>query len=281
MVQGDILEGELAMAAAEIWEEAKQAEQRTDHGTPIVPGAEPTNQPLGRRPGFWRRTGNKDRLGRDGDLLQEIKLLEDLAGAQDYTGQRLVGHRHRQLGFLAQHVVQTWEQRPAARQYDAGLDNIRGDLGRRSLETGAHRFDNGLDRLAQGLANLLVRDEDRLRNPVDQITAFDLHRAARAPRGRRRAQGELDLFGAALPDEQVIVLANVLHDGLVHLVARDPHRLAVHDAGQRDDRHLRRASADINDDVAVRLLHGDPCPDGGGHRLFDEVHLAGAALHSG
>ncbi len=32
MVQGDILEGEVAMAAAEIWEEAKQAEQRIDHG---------------------------------------------------------------------------------------------------------------------------------------------------------------------------------------------------------------------------------------------------------
>ncbi len=32
MVQGDILEGEVAMAATEIWEEAKQAEQRIDHG---------------------------------------------------------------------------------------------------------------------------------------------------------------------------------------------------------------------------------------------------------
>jgi hypothetical protein len=57
LAQGEVLEGELAVAAAEGWDESKQVEQRADHGKAIVSGSEPKDQPLVRRTGFWRRTG--------------------------------------------------------------------------------------------------------------------------------------------------------------------------------------------------------------------------------
>jgi hypothetical protein len=57
LAEGEVLEGELALAAAEEREEAKQVEQRGDHGNEILSGSAPTDQPLVRRTEFWRRTG--------------------------------------------------------------------------------------------------------------------------------------------------------------------------------------------------------------------------------
>ena len=56
VAQGKVLEGEQAMAAEEEGEESKQVEQEGDHQAGSVSGSEPTDQPLGRRTGFWRRT---------------------------------------------------------------------------------------------------------------------------------------------------------------------------------------------------------------------------------
>ena len=56
LAQGEVLEGELPVAAAEEWAESKQVEQRADHWRAIVSGSEPKDQPLIRRTGFWRRT---------------------------------------------------------------------------------------------------------------------------------------------------------------------------------------------------------------------------------
>ena len=63
VAQGEVLEGELAVAAAEEREESEQVEQQGDHRTAIVSGSEPKDQPLVRRTGFWRRTGCATRRG--------------------------------------------------------------------------------------------------------------------------------------------------------------------------------------------------------------------------
>jgi len=60
LAQGQVLEGELAMAAEEEGEEPKQVEQESDHRAEIVAGSEPTDQPLGRTR-FWRRTTSERR----------------------------------------------------------------------------------------------------------------------------------------------------------------------------------------------------------------------------
>jgi len=51
-VQGEVLQGELAVAAAEEREEAKQVEQEGDHRAGIVAGSELTVHPLARRRNF-------------------------------------------------------------------------------------------------------------------------------------------------------------------------------------------------------------------------------------
>jgi len=58
VAQGEVLEGELAVAAAEEGEEMKQVEQEGDHRAGIVSGSEQTDQLLGCRTGFCRRTGS-------------------------------------------------------------------------------------------------------------------------------------------------------------------------------------------------------------------------------
>ena len=57
VTQGEVLEGELAVAAAEEQEESKQVEPEGDHRSGILSGSEPTDQPLAGRTAFWRRTG--------------------------------------------------------------------------------------------------------------------------------------------------------------------------------------------------------------------------------
>src|SRR5882762_8899559 len=55
--QGEVLQGELAVAAAQEREESEQVEQEGDHRARIFSVSEQTDQPLAHRPEFWRRTG--------------------------------------------------------------------------------------------------------------------------------------------------------------------------------------------------------------------------------
>ena len=54
--QSEVLQDELAVAAAEEREESYQVEQRADHGQDSL-WIRSEDQSLGRRTGFWRRTG--------------------------------------------------------------------------------------------------------------------------------------------------------------------------------------------------------------------------------
>src|SRR2546426_2560468 len=54
--QGEVLEGELAVAAAQGREESEQMEQEDDHRAKIFSESEQTDQPLAHRTEFWRRT---------------------------------------------------------------------------------------------------------------------------------------------------------------------------------------------------------------------------------
>ena len=56
LVQGEVFEGELAMAAEEEGEESKEVEQESGHRAEIVAGSEPTDQLLGGLTGFWQGT---------------------------------------------------------------------------------------------------------------------------------------------------------------------------------------------------------------------------------
>ena len=75
---------------------------------------------------------------------------------------------------------------------------------------------------------------------------------------------------------QLVLALDVVDDRLVHLVAADADRLRDDDPAERDHRHLARAAADVDDDVAGRLADRQARADRGRHRLLDQVGLAGA-----
>ena len=90
----------------------------------------------------------------------------------------------------------------------------------------------------------------------------------------RRAYLDFRLLCHALANQKVVLAPHVMDDHLVHLVPRDPDRVADDHATERDDGDLGRAPADVDDHIAGGLLDGQARPDGGGHRLLDEVRLA-------
>ena len=85
---------------------------------------------------------------------------------------------------------------------------------------------------AASSGGVLVGDDDGLGDAVDEVAALHLHGGPVSGHGIGRPQLDLDLFRPPLAHEHVVVLPDVLDDGLVHLVARDTYRLRVHDAGQ-------------------------------------------------
>src|SRR5204862_5105045 len=123
-------------------------------------------------------------------------------------------------------------------------------------------------------------DRNRARQARDEIPAADLHLQLTLE-GQRRADLDLDLFGRALADHQVVLLADVGGDRLVELVAANAERGRHHDATERNHGDLARAAADIDDHVAGRPADGDVGADGSGERLLDQVGRASAGLEGG
>src|SRR5581483_3962153 len=70
----------------------------------------------------------------DGHFLEELELVERLAGAEHDGELRILRDHDRQAGLLAQEHVEVLELRAAAREHDAAVDDVGGELGRRALE---------------------------------------------------------------------------------------------------------------------------------------------------
>src|SRR5207248_1378994 len=92
---------------------------------------------------------------------------------------------------------------------------------------------------------------------------------------------DLDLLGGALANEQVVLALEVIHDGLIHLVAGHAHGTRVNDAAERDDSDVGSAAADIHHHVAAGLGDGQPGADGGHHGLLHQMNFAGLGAVGG
>ena len=164
---------------------------------------------------------------------------------------------------------------------DAVLHDVGGELRRRLVERRLDGVDDRRDRLGQRLADVLGGQLDGARQAADEVATADvggqllLHRPG-------RAHLDLDLLGRAVADREGELLLDVLHHGVVELVAGDPHRLRGDDAAERDHGDLGGAAADVDDHVARRLVDRQVGADRRGHRLLDDVHrLAGAGVLGG
>src|SRR5438093_13225029 len=73
LVQGEVFEGELAVAAAKKGQEAKLLEQEGDHRTRILSGSEPADQPLPAGLNFGEGQDVREIFGTSADAEQWAK----------------------------------------------------------------------------------------------------------------------------------------------------------------------------------------------------------------
>ena len=136
-------------------------------------------------------------------------------------------------------------------------------------------------RVAERLPDVVLTEDDALREAIDEIPALHFHGALFTLPRVGRPEVDLDLFGPTLADQKVIVLPNVLLDRLVHLVARDPHRLAVDDPASESTATSVVPPPMSTINAAARLLDRQPGPHRRRYRLLNEIHVAGPGVHRG
>src|SRR5690606_19601227 len=203
--------------------------------------------------------------------------LHHPAGAEHHRLERLAHDPHRHLALLRQPKVQPLEQRAAADEVDAVLDEVLRELGRRLADAGEHRVDDRVDRFGDGLPHLRGGEDDGLGEPGHQLAAPDL--GAHLVGGRvGGADEDLDLLRRLLADRDAVLPADVGDDRRVDVEGANAHRLERDDAAERDQRGLGGAAADVDDHVRHRLVDRQPRPDRRGHRLLDQLRLHGAGL---
>ena len=189
-----------------------------------------------------------------------------------HTDQRIFRHPHRQSRRLRDRDVHPAQQRAAAGQGDPLVDDVGRQFGRRLFQRGAHRCDDLSDRFGQRLGDLGLGHLHLRRAAVDQVAALDPDDHPFALGRHRTADRQLDALGGHFADHQIMFAADIGRNHLVHLVAADPHRIAVSDAAQRQDRDLRGAAADVDHHRAHRCSHLQPGADRGGQRFLDQLH---------
>src|SRR2546428_3519335 len=211
----------------------------------------------------------------DGDeaSAEELEVLERETGALGHAVERVLGHVAGHPGDLGEELVHVAQERAAPGKHHALVDNVGRELGRGLFEYGLHRADAQLEHGVHRLGDLVRADRDRAWETGDEVATADLHREL-GIHGQSRADLDLDVFGGALADHEVVPLAHEVRDRFVQLVARGAHAARHHDPAERDDGDLRGAPADVDDEVAGRSGDRDVRADRRRERLLDSMFVA-------
>ena len=183
-------------------------------------------------------------------------------------------------GLVLDQGIQPAQQRTAAREHDAAVDDVAGKFRRGTFKRILDGIHDAQQAFAHRLAHFLGPDKDVFGQAVHKVAALDLHAGLGVLRAGR-ADLNFDLLGGALTDQQVVFALDERDDALVQRIARAAHAAAGHDAGQADDRHFRRAAADIHDHAADGIGGGQARADGGSHGFLNDRDLARARFGGG
>lgn len=207
---------------------------------------------------------------------EDVEHLQGLPSAQGHGLNGVLRHHHGDAGGLLQGHVQVPKEGPAPGEEDAPLVDVRGKLRGSALQDVPHPLEDLAQGLLEGLHDVLGGDLGGAGKAGEEVPAPDLGHLLLLPGEELGpAQPDLELLGGALPDEEVVLLADVEDDGLVHLVPGDAETLRAHDPAQGDDGDVRGAAPDVHHHAPRGLGHVDPRPDGGRQGFLNEVDLVG------
>src|SRR5437879_7127882 len=176
---------------------------------------------------------------------QLVHQLENAPATARHTGQGVVRHHDREPGLLGEQLVDVAQQRAAAREHDATLGDVRPQLRRSLLERLLHGTHDALQRLLQGLEDLVAVQREAARHALGEIAALHRQFAHLLP-GVGRADLDLDALGGRLADEDAVVAAHVVHDSLVEAIDTDACGVCVKTAVQRQPRYIGGPTDDVH-----------------------------------
>src|SRR5262245_7871971 len=115
--------------------------------SPVARSNSEKNVQMARARPLWRCAGGRKPpmrsilVAAQHHFLVTVHVLEDLPGAEDYAGERIIGDPDIEVRDFAHEQIEAAEQRPAAGHEDAAIHDVRRQLGRRALEALAQRVD--------------------------------------------------------------------------------------------------------------------------------------------
>ena len=142
-----------------------------------------------------------------------------------------------------------------------------------------HRLDDRRGDLLECIENLTRAYGKRARQTGHQTASPDLHDRFLAAR-IHTADRALDLLCRAVADQRIVLTADVLDNGLVELIARDLDGRGLDNAAKRNNRHVGRAAANIDHQIAVGPVDVDARADGRRDRLLDQKNALCARLRA-
>src|SRR6266581_7580070 len=212
--------------------------------------------------------------------LQHLEMLQGEASAAHDRGLGFVHDEDRDAGVHRQETVDAAQQSTTAREHDAAVEYVGGELRRRFLEHAPDGADDESKRFLDRLCHVVGRHLEAARQPGNEVAPAYLG-AQRLPHHDRGTDRDLHLLRGSLPDEQVVPALEVSRDRIVDSVAADANGMRDHHARKGDDRNLGRAAADVADGVATRFGYGQTGPDRGRERLVDQPCLPRARRDRG
>src|SRR5947208_5955844 len=225
-------------------------------------------------PDAWRLAWHSEAdeplaLGGHG-ALDQFEVVEGDAGAHGDAFEGVVGDVAGDADLLGDQAVEVAEEGGAAGEDDAAVDDVGGELGGSALADRADGADDRLEGVGDALGDVGGGHGNGAREAADLVAAADLV-GELLLEGQGAADGDLQLLGGAVADDDVVAALDVVGDGVVEAVAGDADALGDDDAVHRDDGGFGAAAADVDNHVALRDVDGDAGADGGGQRFGDDV----------
>ena len=194
--------------------------------------------------------------------------------------QGVFGNVEGDVYLVRQTLVQSAQQGTSSGQVDTVVHDVGIEFGWRVFERAEHGGFYFRDRLLQAVCYFLVAHGHLHRQCGDAVRSVHdvVFGCVLAQFGECGSHVNLDTFGHAFAHLDVVLAAHVLLYVGSEVVAGDAYGVVAHDASERDDGNFGRASAYVDNHVALRCFDVDADADGCRHGFEDEVDVTSAGV---